>query len=306
MHDNGLLKYYSKFADEYGRLKTYEVKDLKLLKNSDNNINTFAKKDGNISKQFFEKKCNPIKSEGYSEIMQSQIFKANGLNSAIYLPSTDKIGSFSVISDDILLDNSKKMYEYIVSALLNRDYLCNPYDKVCDYKPSEINFEKIFTHNGMKEFILAHALDVAGGNLDRHTGNFGVDVVKDKDGLELVDSLRFYDHALTFLDYPKERENLFHFENGLGFGPSKTRGEMIAILRNCPHVSSYYSPNELAEIVGNVDIRGIAKDIKEQTNFIIDNNYLNRAEESYFNTAQDLVKGVAEDSLIQDLMNNVQ
>ena len=47
----------------------------------------------------------------------------------------------------------------------------------------------------------------------------------------------------------------------------------------------------------------IARDVKENTGFEVDNNFLNRLERSYYNMAQDLVNGVPEDSLIQDLVN---
>lgn len=304
MYDNGLLKYYKDYADKQGRLKTYEaLKDCSSIDKS-SAIKVYYTKNGELSKKYFEKLCGfRGKNVECAEIMQSQVFKEKGLNTAIYTPGVKADGFPCVISDDISTPTSNKMGNFIVRCLEDKVIEYSPYSRQYNITPRDIQFEKLFTPKAMKDFILEHALDVAGGNADRHTGNFEVEVGKSEAGMDIIQDVIYYDYGSTIFEYPQDQENLFNFVNGLGFGVDKTRGEMIAILRNCPHVLEHYSPDELAQIVGSTDVVQIARDVKENTGFEVDNNFLNRLERSYYNMAQDLVNGVPEDKLIQGLVN---
>lgn len=304
MFDNGLLKYYKDYADEQGMLRAFEAIGPGEYSYSSPNIKLYYVRDGEVSKKYFEKFFSYNTRIGVdSEVFQSQVFKANGLNTAIYTPSVSKGKTPCVISNDICKPNSVSMVEFLDSAKKKGIIENSPYEKAKDNTPEKIKYEKIFTEDAMKKFILAHALDVAGGNIDRHTRNFEVEVGKTENGLDIIEDIIFYDYGETTLVYPKNKEKTFYYKNGLGYGMDKNRGSMIAMFRNCPHILKYYQPDELAEIIGNVDVRDIADDIKEQTNFSIHESFLVRAEDSYYNLAQDLVKGVREDAYIQELIN---
>ena len=304
LHDNGLLKYYKDYADEKGRLKTYQAFGDGEYSTSSLNIKLFYISNGEVAKKYFEKFLIYNTSYGvYSELVQSQVFKDNGLNTAIYTPSITKSGTKCVISDNISTPNNVKMVEFVDKAILKGNIQCSPYSNSTETTPEKIQYEKIFTKSAMKKFILGHALDVAGGNNDRHPQNFEVQVGKTEEGLDIIEDIFYYDYGETTFAYPPKKENSFYFKNGLGYGMNKNKNSMIAMFRNCPHILEYYQPNELAEILGNVDIREIARDFKEEINFSIGEEYLDSAERSYFNVAQGLVKGVREDGIIQDLIS---
>ena len=307
MHDNGLLKYYRDYADRQGQLKAYELFSDCNTRNINSAIKVYYTRNGELSKKYFEKFCGfARKNVLNAELIQSQVFKDNGLTTAIYTPSVTEYGQPCVISDGITTGTSNQMGNFLVKCLEDFVISYSPYSKQYNITPNDIEFDKLFKPNAMKKFILGHALDVAGGNVDRHTGNFEVELSKTESGLDIIEDIIYYDYGNTIFEFPEEQENIYYFTNGLGFGVDQNRGSMIAILRNSPHVLEYYSPDELAGIIGSTDFTKIAREYKEQTNFEIDKQFLYRIEKSYYNMAQGLVNGVPEDSLIQDLVNGMQ
>ena len=303
MFDNGLLKYYKDYADEQGMLKTFEAIGPGEYSYSSPNIKLYYVRDGEVSRKYFEKLFSyNTKTSVSAEVFQSQVFKANGLNTAIYTPSISKGKTPCVISNDISKPNSVSMVEFLDSVKKQGIIENSPYKKEKENTPEKISYEKIFTDKAMKDFILSHVLDVAGGNTDRHTRNFEVEVGKTESGLDIIEDITFFDYGETIFNSFKNREKTCLYKNGLGYGMDKNRGSMIAMFRNCPHILKYYQPEELAEIVGSVDVREIASDVKEETNFSLNRDYLESAERSYYNLAQDLVKGVKEDAVIQNLI----
>ena len=139
-----------------------------------------------------------------------------------------------------------------------------------------------------------HILDVGCGNLDRHSRNFSVNTITE-DGKQIISDIGVFDfgNAKFFLSDFEANSFLSDyslFRNGLGRGTEIPRLELINYFKENEVVQSYYTNNEIAEMVGNINVHEKVVDIKESIGYSVDNNYAYALSKSFDNMANELVQ----------------
>ena len=257
MRDNGLLKCYSNFSNQYGLLEISKLGEMKFK----DNIMQLTDNQGIFNGMYYAKTCYLDRMQ--LEVLISQIVADFGVDTAIYLPGVYS-GSFAVVSNDVKGEKGESLYNYLNKCKSLDAYFKSPYKKHNKYSTDDIKFNSWFTQKGLKEYVDAHIIRTACGDIDGHAGNMIVRAIDDIDGSAgKIDSLSLLDYgwASQFL-YSINKEG-WHFDNGLGGGFEKTRDGMIEVFKNNEIVQDFYSSSEIAEKLGNIDVHKHVVDIKD-------------------------------------------
>lgn len=299
MIDNGLLKYYSKYSDEFGRLRYDNIKKAGIKNISHrrpiikSRIREGLFRKGDVfyyQKQlggFYSKDRNEAEDFVDAEVLLSQIYAKAGFNTAIYLPTIDKDNLLGVVSNDISTKQSETMHDFYNLIM------CNPYEYGKGVSEKDLKLQQYFEEKAFRDYVRMHVFDVACGNTDRHGNNLFVDVKKTESGLLVAEEVSLFDygHSICYLN------NLYNLQvgsycfcNGLGNGNIKTKQEMIEEFKNNEYVNMFYTPVQLSEMLGNIDVVGTAKDIKQTTNYEIDDDLVTKFARLIDDTAESLIK----------------
>ncbi|MBQ3048299.1 MAG: hypothetical protein IJD48_04750 [Clostridia bacterium] len=319
MIDNGLLKHYPQLASSDGFLKTKDL-DLKPLPVSLKGVATPYFYQSNVVWYKHEDD-----GEIESQVLLSQLYSKLGLKSAIYMPAVDEHGDHLTISDNVdTADNIsgrrffKRLYEIFpkevvdgelikrvapVSVLTSVEkpnlitldqsilfgsptFLPLLKDYLKKYKPEEFDFVSFFTKDGMRDFIKMHVMDTGSCNIDRNSSNFYFKI----DGSGKICGIETIDHSMSKNYLLNEGFKYATYINFLGPFSEATRTEMVDELRNNETVQQFMLRQEMAEIVGNVEVEKTAQDIKQATGFEIDTEYVDGLARSYDSLANDLAR----------------
>ena len=300
MIDNGLLKYYPEYFDEFGRLQfdTLKIKSKESFNGRHSVIKVqlknklFSKENSNIF--YFHKSLgrNLGNSRGVqvdiadNEVLLSQIYTMLGLKSAIYIPTIDKDNVLGVVSNNMVTPNSQTMLGFSLSTNLLESYenYKFPYDCFKNYSEKELFLHKYFEEKALKDYVKMHVIDVACNNTDRNVGNFYVDVIFDENNMPKIHDIRLFDYEMSGL------QSAGFFKNGLGNGNLKTKEQMIEEFKTNEYVNSFYTPAQLAEMLGNIDVIETARDIKQTINYEIDDGLASNYARLIDDTAEALIK----------------
>ena len=79
--------------------------------------------------------------------------------------------------------------------------------------------------------------------------------------------------------------------NAYTLGGLKTKEDFVEDLKVNSFVQSVYSTNEMAEMLGQVDVIETAQNIKEEIEFEVPQNLVDRIAKSFDTTASELIMG---------------
>ena len=257
MRDNGLLKCYPNFLNQYGLL---EIAKLGKTEFKDN-ILQLTDTQGIFSGMYYAKTCYIDKLQ--LEVVISQIVADFGLDTAIYLPGVYS-GSFAVVSNDVKGEGGMPLYRYLAKCRSVDSQFKSPFEEFNRYTAKELRLHEYYTEKGLKEYVDGHIIRTACGDMDGHSGNIIVRTVETLNGYPgKVDSVSLidYDGASVFME-SDHRDGLC-FCNGLGGGFEQTRDKMINIFKESEIVQSYYTNSEIAEKLGKIDVHEHVADIRE-------------------------------------------
>ena len=301
MIDNGLLKYYPEYFDEFGRLQYFRFRKINEKSIPCHDVKKAQLKDKfftkvNLGTFYYEKDfiedysyINAHKDKANSEILLSQIFANEGFNTAIYLPTVSEDKITCAVSNDISKPNSMLMVDYVDLAQKTYENFKNPFRNDKSYSPKELCLQTYFKEKALRDYVKMHVLDVACGNIDRDFRNFIVDVEEDENNLPIIQDIRLFDYAQAGL-YSYPEYSYLCFVNGLGNGKSKNMQQMIEEFKSNELVNRFYSPSELSEMLGNIDVVETARDIKQTINYEIDDGLVTKFARLIDDTAEGLIK----------------
>ena len=311
MIDNGLLKYYPLFASKQGFVKMRAMKYQFVRPEYYDIVKKYTCQDGAF--YFKEERRDEIDSQ----VLLSQIYKKAGVNSAIYLPSLDPQNHRGTISNDIKTSSNISgrdffsiLYQTYPKEVLNgelvkhtksskpkfdsksRDKMMmfdkdivspslTDYDKTADGE--KFDFVSLFTKDGMRAFIKMHLFDVASSNIDRNSSNFYFEI--DKNGK--ICDVTTIDHSVSQECTRWGAEDFYSF---IGEPMETDRQGMLFEFRENETVQDFITPQEMAEEIGSISVVSVAQEIKQETGYKINQNYVNCLAHSYENLAEDLVK----------------
>lgn len=319
MFDNGLLENYPFFASSKGFLKMRNLNYKFLESDRFFVVQKYSLGEG---KYYFKKEKS---DEIDSQVLLSQIYKKAGLNSAIYLPSLSPQNHRGTISNDITSSSniSAKQFFFNLYKLYPKEVVdgelvrhtkssgdetqivlnCNESLRsklmMFDHSvksPSLEQFEKtsqppfkfveLFTKEGMRDFIKMHLFDTASSNTDRNSSNFYFEY--NNEGK--ICGITTIDHSMSqesiLYDYP----DYAVFCNFLGEPCETDRRGMITELKENETVQDFLPVSEMAEMVGNIDVVDAAREIKNETGYSVNSEYVEYLAISYDKLANDLAK----------------
>lgn len=319
MIDNGLLKYYPFSATRDGFLKMRDIRYKFLESSAFNSAHKYSYDEG---KFYFKKEGS---DEIDSQVLLSQIYKKVGLNSAIYLPGLSPQNYRGTISNDIssssningkdffsklyeiypkevidaeLIKHTKSIAPNLESALksdsklrsnvmfISKNVYKNTLAQYENLENNPFDFVEFFTKDGMRDFIKMHLFDTASGNIDRNASNFYFEL-NDQGKICGVTTI---DHSVSQDSILFDHPDASIYFNFLGEPCETNRSGMIYELKENETVQDFLPASEMAEMVGNVDVVETAKDIKRETGYSIDPEYIDELSISYERLANELAK----------------
>ena len=296
MIDNGLLKYYKTHSDKSGFLKAYMIaKQVERVKQFN-----FLRKlsiDENSPDYYLKYFSGTIGVEGLTqeihdkiavEVLLSQILASVGLNCAIYYPAVYENGELGVISNDISTENTKSMEDYCLQMQSSGLSFVSPYEESC-ITPGLVGFKNFMTKEAMKDFVKGYLFFCASGNYDGNPTNVLVDTQKRENELDLITNVKFIDFGNNIFRFDPKYEPVIEYHSGLGRGGLKNKEDFIYDLKVNSFVQSTYSCNEMAEMLGQVNVQNTADNIKEEIEFEVPQPMVDRISKNFDNVANELI-----------------
>lgn len=319
MIDNGLLMHYPQLASKKGFLKTRSLDFKKMSTQVCDVAKLYFYKD---SRYWFKYEN---KSEIASQVMLGQLYKQNGLNSAIYLPGLDGRNRRVSISNDIVSSHNmggnkffRKLYERYPKEVVDGELIKHDaqqrflssiatsgkeirshniiLDKLVtspslkDFSKAQdiddFDFVSFFTKDGMRDFIKMHLFDTASMNIDRNSSNFYLEF----DSAGKICGITTIDHSMSEESILYDLPESALYINFLGPNSEVSREEMLFELRENETVQHFMPRQEMAEILGNVNVGQVASDITDTIGYKFDNRFKNGLAKSFDDLANDLAK----------------
>lgn len=227
-----------------------------------------------------------------AEVLLSQIYKRAGLNSAIYTPAKDHYGKNVVLSNDIKTQSNLYAYDFL-RKIRNQ----NPGNSMADGLPMDkrafpgVNLTRFLTREGIRQLLTMNTLDVASYNDDRHLSNFIFNI----NALGKANGISVFDYGESGHNFRDARDSgsvlsqeHLTYPNLFNCGHELSRGGIVNQLKNNESTLPYIKPDELAEIVGGIDPVSVARDVKGDIGYKINQRYVDTIASSFDQMAEDL------------------
>lgn len=258
MIDNRLLKYYPTYATEDGFLKL-DSKGFKVVEGK-NDFKFFDFLHCSEGIYFLKATPKPIAD---AEVLMGQIYNLLGLNGAVYIPAKldEKSSHIHVVSNNVI--NKNYIYACDQIEVMRKTTgklfaLELPQRKI----ENVVDYSKIISNEAMAKQILMRVADVATKNHDRNTSNFAYKVEKG-----IITDLATYDNGACGT-YPYNNSYFYYHDFQNSFSMSDF--QFLLTLRDNENVQDFVSFNEMAEKIGGINVSNIASDIKQTTNYNIE------------------------------------
>ncbi len=309
MYDNGLLKYYNKFATGEGYLDTTKIGFVKNL-----DMVMFKATRCQIEGKSYYVKSHSLKGilhkpQADAEILLSQIYSKLGIPSSIYLPAQHQ-GEKFLLCDDVEKPNVVLATNYLAERFNAKHPMLTPF---LSSTRTGANSQKLYTKNAMQQQTKMRILDTASYNTDRHYANFFYTLqrdVKPQTDYSLHGQVINYFRSLVpnkvedvvAIDFESSGGNIQTLQGGRDanepfnsymndFKPGvMTRSEMLTEIQTNDCLAELIDKQELAESIGSLDPSGVASDIEETTGYEIDPKMVDTLAKSYDEMAELLIK----------------
>ena len=286
MHDNGLVQYFREHKNEFGQLKTKELRFPQYYGEDDEEYLQFLETPTQL---YFKKETD--KDTADAEVLLSQIYKNAGFDTALYVPALDKKRRSVVLSNDVRTPTSILPHD-LHRKIRYENRGSRPHECVPQKGEFPFILPEYLTGNAITTMFEMNAFDLASKNFDRHFYNYLYDNLNP---IGQYDSLKLFDYGQSgyafigltsgFLN-PKNMD----YPNLFFTGDEKPYEEMVWQLRNNDVVKEYTSRTALAEKIGRVDVGATAKDIEQTIGYTINPQYVDFLSRSFEQTATDLTK----------------
>lgn len=307
MEDNGLLQYY---RDLHNVKNGFLCEDVVKSLFGDEiyvqyNVSKYIDKNGKV---FYSKRPR-LDKEVDSEVLLSQAYSRAGLNNAIYTPvilndqtkivkelrrrNDDYAGSVRLISNNVAPTDEYKLAVFSEDVFDKNLFTRGKFGK-------GLIAEEYFSRRAIRNLIVMHAMDLSSCNIDRRLFNFYTYKPQGANGI--IDDLPLIDNGYTYQamkeeDLFDEQTKVFSskgietiFCNYLNRRTYTTMSRVKSFIKENECVQSVVSSNELAEILGGVDIKGCARDIEETIGYKVDETVVGAFDASFYSTAEELIK----------------
>lgn len=250
MFDNGILQYYRNLPLKNGYLQIDKnVHENKSVAMDCINSKLYKVDIAEVG-SFFAKACPEGLVE--AEVLMGQLYTKAGINSAIYLPVySDKIGQM-VVSQDVRDKNGIYAKEYNGEhKFIDVAYLGNDWHS----KYSKEKRDKLMSPQASANLLLKRCLDISCRNCDGHSGNITLSL---KDGV--ITDIGSFDYGSCDLISTPETFVFFHNDFCKKY---LTKEHFVEQFKNNGEAQAYITPEQVGEIIGNLDVLETARDIKE-------------------------------------------
>ncbi|MGN0798014.1 MAG: hypothetical protein ACI4L7_00350 [Christensenellales bacterium] len=263
---------------------------------------------------FYKKLCDEdaIREQFDAEVLLSQVYSKLGFKSAIYVP-VKNCGQKFVLSNDISSHNTTPASEYHFDLA----YMHPTIDGLpsCLFQGKNRGFSKLFDKKVIRKRTEVFLTDATAMNIDRVQCNYFY-ILKDNKPVDII-----------LIDYEKSGDN-FNFVNAMDYGMTESdynrynprfdeaietfgkwkkyivkdfyqsdfdsmyisRKNMIKAVKECEDLEGIFDREEFAERLGSVNVKAVAKDIKRQINYEVNQKYVDILDRRFEETAEMLVK----------------
>ena len=211
-----------------------------------------------------------------AEVLMSAVYHEMGVKTPIYLPFMERHQMGVVCEDVVAHDSTAKLISEIQrqeGSKIFRDLCVRNLLKKKDFK----GLDEILTQEAANDIITMTHLDYASRNTDRSTNNLFLGDRKPSGKFGSAISIDYGATADRFSRYHTGSDKFY-----LGIDDRQI-GRFEYILQMCA-IEDWYkmvTPKEFIEKLDKVNVREIARKIKETYGYEIDNRYLNFIEYSY-------------------------
>ena len=288
MFDNGLLKYYPKFATKSGCLNMQQLRDIVGLVPSESIDEIYKINDGR-SAFYLKSETKPAVD---SQVLISQALLKSGVGAPVYLPAKTLGSSVGTISEDIQCANCIQGVD--VKDTLAKRGIYIPRSRISISPNLPIDYSSIFTKEGMRQLLKLNLFaaptfldDLTEENVfyqfDEQGKICGVSAIDFSESCGVSNSKNSRYFSLN-----KEIDYI----NYIGSPNDKTRSQMVEELNHNEIIQQYLPTQEQIEFVGTMaeEVGNIATDVKITTGYKISQDYVDRISTSLSDFATELGK----------------
>lgn len=301
MHANEILKHYRGKFDKNGFVDvTDDIVD-EDLHSVLHPVTMLKLKCGTFYKKLSE--MGTYKSQMDAEVLLSQVYHKLGFKTAIYVPAQTDSSQF-ILCNDISGKNIVPASDYHFDLAIKHRNLQGSAD--CLFDGDNHDYVPLFSPKILKKRTEMFLTDCAALNYDRVDCNYYYQLKNGKPvDIILIDyesSGENFSYAQAkalkaspktiFSDFSKDvrsdkSPSFFRDSFQSDFNPMfLSRKELIASTKDCKELHGVFDANEFANRLGNVDIKGVAKDIKEEINYKVNDKYVDLLASRFDETAE--------------------
>ncbi len=302
MEANEILKYYRGKFDRNGFVDvTKDVIDedffsgytacskLKLK------CGTFYKKLGELG---------VAKAQMDAEVLLCQVYHKLGFKTAIYVPAQTVFSQF-MLSNDIQTKHVVSAFEYHFALGFEHRDLKGSAD--CLFNGNKRDYVPLFSSNILRKRAEMFITDATALNYDRVDCNYYY-LLNKKTGKPADIILIDYESSGENFNYAEEYNRKYSPSDGWRYGKETnslssareryqsdfdpmylSREELVEKTKDCQELEGVFDACEFANRIGSVDINAVAKDIKREINYKVNQKYVDTLDRRFEETAEMLM-----------------
>lgn len=289
MQDNGLMKYYRGLKRGKNLLNTKVHPEFVIERNDNPAEYTTNKYVTNLKTPeglYYLKHVS--KKEMDAEIIIPEIYSKMGLKSAISYPAGEGKKYDRVVSNDVSAPNIVLARNHNLTMLKDVNFkgiyspTNTPLYLPVDYNRRSFDYSKFITPDGMKDLQLKRVADCICEDTDGHDLNFFY--ILNEEGL--INGTISIDHAMAGCMHGYL---LNAYQNEFSRNPL-TRDGMLNNIKVNESLHTFITPNEIVNVISNVNVPEISRDIKGDLGYKLDNKFVSDLDRSFDDFAESLIK----------------
>ncbi len=306
MFANDILKHYrGKFNKDGFVDVTDDIIDEEFLNSMLGRVSKLKLKCGTFYKKKGE--YGSIKAQMDAEVLLCQIYHKLGFKTAVYVPAQSDFSRF-ILSNDINAENVVPAFEYHFNLIYDHQDLNGTAD--CLFSEKDNAYASLFNPNVLRKRTEMFITDASTMNYDRVDCNYYY-LLNKKTGkpadLVLIDysaSGENFNHAIECGRH-STHSNACGSQQGLNSRNIQflrehyqsdfdvvriSREKMIEQAKNCKALEGIFNAQEFANRLGSVNVNSVAKDIKKEINYELNQKYVDTIDKRFEETAEMLMR----------------